>query len=84
MEKKSAVEWLKTEIEKYGDPEYLIIRWTDFDELINQTKEMEKEQIMKSFKSARIPYKYDADLTLNGFEDAGQYYNETYEKANGG
>lgn len=51
--------------------------------LIVKAKELvqvEKEQIMKSFKSARIPYKYDADLTLNGFEDAEHYYNETYGK----
>lgn len=56
------------------------IDWICIKEKAEEFLQMEKEQIMKSFKSARIPYKYDADLTLNGFEDAEQYYNETFGK----
>lgn len=41
---------------------------------------MEKEQIIKAFQSSKIPYKYDANLTLNGFEDAEHYYNENFSK----
>lgn len=54
--------------------------WICIKEKAEELLQMEKEQIMKSFKSARIPYKYDADLRLNGFEDAEHYYNETYGK----
>lgn len=69
MAQQTAVEWLEEQLKKQG---FL------YDLDIEAAKQMEKEQIMKSFKSARIPYKYDADFTLNGFENAEQYYNETF------
>jgi len=75
MAQQTAVEWLVEKLYKEGH--FYYVQQT---EIIDKAKQMEKEQIMKSFKSARIPYKYDADLTLNGFEDAEQYYNETFGK----
>ena len=72
MENITAVQWLKTEIENYGDPEYLIIRWTDFDELINQAKQTENKHIEKAYEQG----------TLDGYEpnygSGKQYYNETF------
>ena len=62
----TAVEWLKTEIEKYGDPQFLTITWTDLDDLINQGKQMEKEQITSAYQADRRPC---------SDEDAEQYYN---------
>ena len=72
MAQQTAVEWLKTEMEQYGDSEYLVIRWTDLDELINHAKQMEKEQIMDA-------YYYDPN-TDDIKDDGEQYYNETYGK----
>ena len=76
MAQQTAVEWLKNRLPSIFEHDH-----DDFyKRIFEQAKQMEKEQIMKSFKSARIPYKYDADLRLNGFEDAEQYYNQTYGK----
>ena len=69
MAQQTAVEWLKTEMEQYGDSEYLVIRWTDLDELINHAKQMWKEQITSAYQTDRRPC---------SDEDAEQYYNETF------
>ena len=74
MENITAVQWLKTEIEKYGDPEYLVIRWTDLDELINHVKQMEKEQIIKAYNQEL----YGGLSGGKKFDDGEQYYNETF------
>lgn len=74
MENITAVQWLKTEIEKYGDPEYLIIRWTDLDELINQARKIEKEQMRICAQFWRGK---DEELQKPIFE---LYYNDTYGK----
>ena len=44
--KQTAVEWLKKELESYGDPQFCKIEWEQLDLLIQQSKEMEKEQII--------------------------------------
>lgn len=44
--KKTVVEWLMSQLETYGDPEYCRIEWETLDELIEQAKEMEKEQML--------------------------------------
>jgi len=81
MAQQTAVEWLIEQIsEKQPNGFYVIDTLEDVKRVFEQAKQMEKEQIMKSFESSRIPYKYDANLTLNGFEDAEQYYNETFGK----
>ena len=72
MAQQTAVEWLKKEVEEYGDREYLIIRWTDLDELINQAKQMEKEQIKDAY--------YHDPNTSDVKDDGEQYYNETFGK----
>lgn len=41
----TAVEWLKKEIEEYGSNSHLSLDWNTFDELCQQAKEMEKEQM---------------------------------------
>ena len=50
--KQTAIEWLKKELEKYGDPGYCKIEWEIFDELIEYAKEMEKEQIIDTSSEA--------------------------------
>ena len=68
--KQTAVEWLKKELETYGDPGYCKIEWETFDELIEQAKEMEKEHIIDA-----------ANYFISEWElrDAEQYYNETFK-----
>ena len=75
MAQQTAVEWLKKEVEEYGDREYLIIRLTDLDELINQAKQMEKEQIIDAHLTGLIH-----PLETEATKQAEQYYNETYGK----
>jgi hypothetical protein len=42
--KQTAVEWLGKELESYGDPQFCKIEWEQLDSLIQQAKEMEKQQ----------------------------------------
>jgi hypothetical protein len=63
--KKTAVEWLFEQlptIDKY-DPYYA--------DIINQAKEMEKEQIKNSWYNS---------LTKGDYNSADEYYNETFNK----
>lgn len=65
MAQQTAVEWLiyQLKIRGYaGEPPPEL--------LFERARQMEMEQIIKTFQSSRIPYKYGANLTLNGFEDA--------------
>ena len=72
MSKQTAIEWLKKELETYGNPGLCKIEWKTLDELIEQAKEMEKKQIINA---------YIADFTFVGrISDAEQYYKETYEQ----
>jgi hypothetical protein len=42
---KTSVEWLGKELESYGDPGYCKIEWETLDLLIQQAKEMDKENL---------------------------------------
>lgn len=68
--KQTAVKWLKTELEKYGSNSHLNLDWTTFDELIDQAKAMEEEQIKNA---------YDHMKCIGNFEYGEQYYNETFK-----
>ena len=76
MKKQTAVEWLGLYIKG--------ITTLNCDDIIEQAKAMEKEQIVNSFKEGlRSPYHQDyAIVTQEGQEatKSGQYYNETYKK----
>ena len=67
----TAVDFFHFEFLKYsyGESEY-----DSLYEIIQEAKEMEKEQIQKSFNYGYLDYQ------LNFFEDGEQYYNETYGK----
>ena len=41
----SVLYWLKEQLESYGDPFKCVIEWTELDELIEQAKEKELNQI---------------------------------------
>jgi hypothetical protein len=70
MKKQTAVEWLEETIKNsYKASQGIIL--SDFFNVINQAKQMEREQIEEAYK---------ADLHPCSDEDAEQYYNETYSK----
>lgn len=71
----TAVDWLTKELESYGDPIHLKTKWETFDELIKQTKEMEKEQIKNAWDNAAIDASYGKKY--KNFED---YYNQLSNK----
>ena len=68
----TAVEWLVKKLEESGIP-----LMKDELEMIQQAKQMEKEQIEKAYQQG----------ALDGYEpnygSGEQYYNETYGKSNG-
>jgi hypothetical protein len=69
MEKQTAVKWLEFEIYKRGPKEDNPPQWLK--ELYDQAKEMEKQQIMDSWKNGD---------GWNGEYFAEEYYNETFGK----
>jgi len=75
MAQKTAVEWLASEINRRGPIENNPPKWLQ--ELYEEAKEMEKEQIIEANIAgmefiAVDPSRYQ--------QDAEQYYNETYIK----
>jgi hypothetical protein len=65
MSKQTAVEWLKDQIECFGNKHELQMSWATLDELYEQAKAMEREQIIDAYNNGDLR---SADL----------YYNETY------
>jgi hypothetical protein len=63
--KQTAVEWLKDQIECFGNKHELQMSWATLDELLEQAKQMEKEQIENAFNNGEN-------------KSAELYYNETY------
>jgi hypothetical protein len=78
--KQTAVEWLVDQLECFGNKHELQMSWTTLDELLEQAKEMEKEQIeIAFFKGDLFAEDYfDAD---NPTKDVSEnYYNKTYKQ----
>jgi len=72
MEKKqTAVEWLKDQIECFGNKHELQMSWATLDELFDQAKRMEKEQNEYFFNCGR-------QYQLTGEGTFKQVHNETY------
>jgi len=72
--KMTAIEWLKDNLEQYGSSSRLDLDWKTLDELIEQAKEMEKEQKIEFANN------YGFDICGYDYERAEQYYKETYGK----
>jgi len=70
MSKQTAVEWLVEQLECFGDKHELQMSWDTVDDLVEQAKVMEKEQIIKAWIAT------DNELQRIAAE---QYYNETYK-----
>ena len=72
--KQTAVEWLKDQLECFGNKHELTISWTTVDDLVEQAKEMEKEQIVKANRDGVDMVVYKKVFILGE-----QYYNENFK-----
>ena len=74
--KQTAVDWLFEKITQNAE-----IRWrgTQYVELFQQAKAMEKEQIKESHLQGLY-----SEIKMRGEKQAEQYYNETYNKQDNG
>lgn len=68
--KQTAVEWLGKELESYGDPQFCEIKWEQLDSLIQQAKEIEKEQIVDAANNFISEWELD---------DGEIYYNKIFK-----
>jgi len=75
--KQTAVHWLKEQIECFGNKHELQMSWATLDELLEQAKEMEKQQIIDAYKEGCFDSILDESTDLSRAE---QYYNETFKK----
>ena len=77
-QKQTAVEWLLDQLECFGNKHELTVSWTTVDELVEQAKEMEKQQIMESYKDSTCQFSVDSRIDCP--KSAEQYFNETFNK----
>ena len=75
--KMTAIKWMVTELESYGDTHVCKITWEDLDSLFEQALEMEREQTIEFARTA-IAKAINEDIQ-NPF-NLEQHYNETYGK----
>jgi|694.fasta_scaffold02259_32 hypothetical protein len=76
MAKETTIDWIKREMEKFGERSHLLLDWESFDIIIEDAREMEKEQIMQSHIDG-----FDHIVAeFKKKEYAEKYYNETYKK----
>ena len=66
--KKTAVDWLKDQIECFGNKHELQMSWATLDELFEQAKQMEKEQHEITYNQG----------LMSNFQTFNDYYNNTY------
>jgi hypothetical protein len=69
--KQTAMDWFLENLKEYSTPSIIEIDWDEFNQLFDQAKEMEKEQIENSFIEGAntiyaIPKTFD------------EYYKQTY------
>jgi hypothetical protein len=80
--KQTAVAWLEDQIECFGNKHELQMSWATLDELLDQAKAMEKEQIKGSWNHGFDWGMMEQSLAEQGEQstliDANYYYNETY------
>jgi hypothetical protein len=79
--KQTAVDWLADELSKYDIHNPISLsNWNILKQLIEQAKQMEKEQIIEAYEKG---YTEDIPYPVSGGYyrmNAEQYYNETYGK----
>lgn len=75
--KQTAVEWLVEQIK--SDQNQKALSASEWMQVIEQAKQMEKEQISKAWDDGDYAYFYSKE-TSRDFDNGEQYYNETYGK----
>ena len=71
--KQTAMDWFLENLKEYSTPSLIEIDWDEFNQLFEQAKAMEKEQIKNAYNDAAIDATYGEK-----FKNFEQYYNETY------
>jgi hypothetical protein len=82
---KTAVEYIKKRIEEDSDTSFSNIDWDKFDEIIEQAKEMEKQQIILAYEQGYRDGETNSNtvnygIDISKFADAKIYYNETFKQ----
>lgn len=77
--KQTAVEWLLEELRGPYVKGDFIFNGVITSELIEQAKEMEKEQHGKTWDTALDKYEVRAGNYMRAYEDFDEYYNETFK-----
>ena len=72
--KHTAIDWLKEQLETYGNQSYCVVEWSMLDKLTLQAKEMDKQQKIEAYNQGEF------NQGCNG--SAEDYYRETYEDNN--
>jgi hypothetical protein len=83
MSKLTAVEWLKEQIECFGNKHELQMSWATLDELLEQAKQMEKEKHEK-FNKFLNDEKQLGISDLKTVERIQWYYNTYFNETYGG
>ena len=79
--KKTALEWLANELTyKTNDNRYIIDNTDDVTDIVNQAKQMEKEQIIKACNDTIKSVELDSDKTGFIAQTGEGYYNKTYNQ----
>jgi hypothetical protein len=81
MSKQTAVEWLVEQLECFGNKHELQLSWATVDELVEQAKAMEKEQIETAYISGRDAWQsYQVQIRTHEPKKPNpvKYYKETY------
>lgn len=78
--KQTAVEWLGKELEDYGDSQFCKIKWETLDLLIEQAKEMEKEQHGMTWDKSMDNLDVRGGNIVRAWDDFDEYYNKTYKQ----
>jgi hypothetical protein len=73
MSKQTALQWLKEQIECFGNKHELQMSWATLDELLEQAKQMEREQIIEAANNG-----CKGMCMIDTSRDGKNYYNETY------
>ena len=47
--KHTAIDWLKEQLETYGNQSYCVVEWSMLDKLTLQAKEMDKQQKIEAY-----------------------------------
>ena len=73
----TSIEWLAKELESHGDPQYCELEWKTLALLIDQAKEMHKQEMAETFKQSRQALIFEKHMPPV-YENLEQYYNETF------